>query len=139
MRHGLIFALMGASLLPACAGSSPEAETEMATVSGTVTYLERRAMPPEAVVTVRLQDVSRADVPAILMGEQRITMAGRQVPIPYEISYDPATIDPRMTYTVSARIEIGDRLLMISDTAYRVITRDAPTRDVEIRVITVAR
>ena len=115
------------------------AGSEMATVTGTVTYLERRAMPPEAVVTVRLQDVSRADAPAILVGEQRITMAGRQVPIPYEISYDPASIDPLMTYTVSARIEIGDRLLMISDTAYRVITRDAPTRDVEIRVITVAR
>ncbi len=139
MRLGLIFTVIGAALLSACAGSSPQAGSEMATVTGTVAYLERRAMPPEAVVTVRLQDVSRADAPAILVGEQRITMAGRQVPIPYEINYDPASIDPRMTYTVSARIEIGDRLLMISDTAYRVITRDAPTRDVEIRVITVAR
>lgn len=109
----------------------------MATVSGTVTYLQRIALPPEATVTVRLQDVSRMDAPAILIGEQRIPAAGRQVPIPFEIAYDPAGIDERMTYTVSARIEHDGRLLMVNDTAFPAITRGAPTSGIEVRVVPV--
>jgi uncharacterized lipoprotein YbaY len=35
-----------------------------ATVTGTVTYLERIALPPDATVAVRLLDISRQDVAA---------------------------------------------------------------------------
>ena len=44
-----------------------------ATVTGTVTYKERIALPPEGVVvTVKVEDVSRADAPAVTVGEQII-------------------------------------------------------------------
>jgi putative lipoprotein len=127
------------ALLAACAAPSSSVDVDMAAVTGTVTHLERRALPPEAVVIVRLQDISRADAPAILLGEQRIELDGRQVPIPFEIGYDPAIIDDRMSYSVSARIELGDELLMISDTVHPVITRGAPTENIEIRVVPVRR
>lgn len=135
----IVSIVLGATMLAACAGPSKSVESDMATVSGVVTYLERRALPPEAVVIVRLQDISRADAPAVLLAEQRIELDGRQVPVPFEIGYDPAAIDGRMSYSVSARIELAGKLLMISDTVHPVITRGAPTADVEVRVVPVRR
>ena len=64
--------------LPGC--DSPAAMTPLsASVTGTVTYRERIALPPNAVATIRLQDVSLQDVAAIPIGIQIITDTG-QVP-----------------------------------------------------------
>lgn len=96
-------------------------------VTGTISYRERIALAPTASIQVQLLDVSRADAPAIVLGEQVIQADGRQVPFRFEIPYDPAAIDPRFTYAVQARIEDEGRLLFINDLHYGVITRAAPT------------
>ena len=95
-------------------------------VTGTVTYRERIALSPQAVVEVKLVDISRADAPAVTIGEQIIENPG-QVPIAFEIEYDPAEIDTRFTYAIQVRIMEGDTLAFINDTTYQVITRDRPT------------
>jgi len=100
----------------------------MSYVTGTVTYRERIALPPDATITVRLVDVSRADAPAVMLGEQVFQAQGRQPPFSFSIPYDPAGIDPRMTYAVQARIEIGGALRFINDQHYPVLTRDAPDK-----------
>ena len=46
------------------------------TVSGTATYRERMALPPDAVLEVKLQDVSLADAPAVELGSVRIENPG---------------------------------------------------------------
>ena len=110
---------------PIIAGSkSPNRQN--AKVTGTVTSLQRMALPPDAVVHVKLLDVSLQDVPARLLGEQIITNPNHQVPIPFEIEYDPAALDPRHTYAVQARITAKGQLMFISTSAYHVITRDNP-------------
>jgi uncharacterized lipoprotein YbaY len=109
--------------------------TPAAAVTGTVTYLQRIALASGSVVTVRLQDVSRADAPAVVLGEQVITTTGQQVPIPFSIAYDPATIVPTNTYSVAARITGPDgTLLFTSTTANLVITQGRPTSGVEVVV-----
>jgi heat shock protein HslJ len=106
-----------------------------ATVSGTVTYLQRIALPPDAVVKVQLQDTSLADAPATVVGEQIIPTNGQQVPIPFEIIYDPAAIESNHTYTLSVRIEdASGQLLFINTSAYPVITNDNPVSEVEVVV-----
>jgi len=127
-------ALLGISLLPAllaaCAQTSGADGRESAStvrVTGTVTYRERIALPPTALIKVQLVDVSRADAPALVLGEQVITAGGRHVPFSFAIAYDPVRIDQRMSYAVSARIEDDGRLRFISDQRYAVITRGAPT------------
>jgi heat shock protein HslJ len=106
-----------------------------AAVTGTVTYLQRIALEPGSVVTVRLQDISRADAPAIVLGEHVTTTTGNQVPFPYSIAYDPATIVASNTYSVAARITGPDGALrFISMTAHLVITQGRPTSGVEIIV-----
>jgi putative lipoprotein len=48
------------------------------------------------------------------------------VPIPFELSYDAARIDPRFAYQIEARINHGDELLFISTESFPVITRGNP-------------
>jgi len=97
-----------------------------ATVTGTVTYRQRIALPPNAKIEVKLQDVSRADAPAMTIAEQTIT-ADRQVPIPFSLSYDPATIIPNHSYSILARITVEDKPLFVNTTSYAVITRANPS------------
>ncbi|TIV73114.1 MAG: hypothetical protein E5V93_18665, partial [Mesorhizobium sp.] len=42
------------------------------TIAGEVTYRERIALPPDAVLVVELADVSLADAPAIVIAKRRI-------------------------------------------------------------------
>jgi uncharacterized lipoprotein YbaY len=102
-------------------------------VTGSVLYRERIALPPNATLQVQLVDVSRMDAPAVVLGEQIVSPTG-QVPIPFEIAYDPGQIDDRMSYAIQARIEVDGELMFISTRAYPVITRDSPTKDLEILV-----
>ena len=107
--------------------SEEEILVYQAGVTGTVTYLQRIALPEDVVVEVKLSDVSLADAPATTIGEQVITNPG-QVPIPFEVTYDPAEIDPRNTYAIQVRInDSAGNLLFINTSAYNVITHDNPS------------
>ncbi|MBL3206264.1 hypothetical protein ELP07_28715, partial [Klebsiella pneumoniae] len=59
-------------------------------IRGTVTYLQRSALPRNAEIVVRLRDSS--DTSAGPVAEERFSSAGRQVPIPFELSFDPRDI-----------------------------------------------
>jgi copper homeostasis protein (lipoprotein) len=66
--------------------------------------------------------VSKADAPAVVVGSVRIEKPG-QVPIRFEIPYDPERIDQSHSYSMRARILVGQRLLFTTDRAYPVLTR----------------
>jgi len=99
-----------------------------ATLTGTVTYRERIALPAGAVINVQLTDTSRAGAPATLVGEQTITTTGEQVPIPFTIAYDPAGIIANHMYTVRATISTGGDVLFRTTSATLVLTNGNPTR-----------
>ena len=104
-------------------------------VTGQVTYLQKSALPEDAMMQVQLQDTSLADAPATVMGEFALATLGRQVPLPFEVTYNAAEIDPSHTYSLSVRITDGqDKLLFINTQAYNVITRGNPTFGVEVMV-----
>jgi putative lipoprotein len=125
--------VLGAAALVSCGSSSNKAG-----VTGTVTYRQRIALPPTAVVIVQLQDVSKADAPAEVIGEQVIKTEGKQVPIPFAVPYDPGKIQENHRYSLQARIEDGaGKLLFINDTSIPVITGGSPTQDVEVIVVPV--
>ncbi|PZQ46454.1 MAG: hypothetical protein DI556_20370 [Rhodovulum sulfidophilum] len=108
--------------------SCPAAMAE--TLSGTVSYRERMALPPGAQVEVRLLDVSRADAPAALIAETLVDAEG-QPPIPFALTYDPALLAEGHRYAVRARILRGDQVLFRSTTVHPVFTEGAE-RTVEI-------
>jgi putative lipoprotein len=89
------------------------------TVAGEVTYRERIALPPGAVLVVELADVSLADAPAIVIAKRRIAPTG-QVPIKFDIGFDPKAIHKGRTYALQARITVGERLMFITDTHHQI-------------------
>jgi uncharacterized lipoprotein YbaY/membrane-bound inhibitor of C-type lysozyme len=102
-------------------------------VTGTVTYLQRMALPPNAVIQVQLLDVSLADTPSKVIAEDKITLGDRQVPVPFELTFDSAAIDPKHSYSVSAKIMVDGELRFISDQSHPVLTSGNPSK-VEIVV-----
>ena len=103
-------------------GTPPTTADNGLMVTGTLSYRERIALPPDAVVLVQLRDVSLMDVAAKLISEQ-IIKPEHSVPIPFSLPYAAEDIDERMTYSVFASIRSGDRLLFITDRSYQVLTR----------------
>lgn len=131
MQKWIVLIILGL-MLTACGGASD------AQVTGTILLPDGATVPNGATITVKVQDTSLADAAATDLGEQVIEGTGQTSPIPFAVSYNPADIDERFTYTMSVRIEDADgSLLFINDTAIPVITRDAPTSDVEVPVIAV--
>lgn len=98
------------------------------TVSGTATYLPRIAMPPDAVLTVRVEEVSRADAPATLLAQTREPFGARQVPIPFSLQVPASAIDPRMRYAVRATITVGGELRFTTTRHHAVLTHGAPSQ-----------
>jgi uncharacterized lipoprotein YbaY len=134
-RSGMLLLGLAGSIAAGCGGKSASTDSPGggttpaggAKVTGKVTYVHRIAMPPDAVLVVQLMDVSRADARTEMLGEQRVGFEGRQVPIPFEIDFDPARIDQRHSYSVQARILVDGEPRFISSTAHPVITRGNPT------------
>lgn len=109
-------------------------------VSGTVTYLQRIALPESAIVRVQLLDVSIADAPTTIVAEQVFSTNGAQVPLAFSLSYARDAVLETRRYSVSARITDRDgRLLFISDTFTPVITGGSPTAGIELVLVQVAR
>ena len=104
-----------------------------AALTGSVTYGKDDILPAGAALTVELRDVSKADAPSVLIARQVIPHPGPP-PIAFRLDYRRAAIDPRNTYSVSARVETTDgKLLFINDTAYLVLTYGHPDRaDLEL-------
>lgn len=97
------------------------------TVTGTIAYREKMALPPGSQVTIKLLDTSLQDVAAQEISTQIITTSGEQVPLPFSLSYEPSQILPQNTYTVRAEIYLKDQLAFTTTQSYPVITRDNPT------------
>ena len=108
-------------------------------VTGMVLLPEGAVLPADAVITVAVEDVSLADAPAVVIGEQ--VLAGSDATdegIPFSVEYDAAVIVEVNSYAMSALIEGADgELLFVNDSAIPVITGDNPTEDVVVPVIVV--
>ncbi len=114
MKH-ILLTLM-TTVLAACAHTP---DNLPGSVDGEVFYLQRMALPPTATLKVSLQDVTLADAPARILASQNGPIKG-QVPLPFQLTYDQKQVQPGHTYSVSARIEVDGKLLMISTERYTV-------------------
>lgn len=112
----------------------PDEEPEEGVVRGTVTYRQRMALPRTAVITVRLVDISVTNAPAITIVEQRIEANNRQIPIDFELKFNPNRIDSRRRYAVQAEISNNGRTTFVTNQTYSVLTQGNPN-SVEITVV----
>lgn len=106
------------------------------TVTGTVTYRERSALPPEAVLEITVEDVSRADAAAEILARTSMVADGGP-PFGFELEVDPARVDQPARLSVRATIRHQDALLFTTDTVAPVLTQGAGTH-VDLLLVPVA-
>ncbi len=112
-------------------GTPPEPgqkKAALALVTGTVTYRQRSALPPNAVLRVRLEDVSRQDAAAGLIAEVTLPTGGRQVPLAFSLPYRVTDIVASHRYHVRATLFVKDQMLFTTTQAYPALTGGAPSR-----------
>lgn len=107
---------------------SPGPQASSLTVTGTITYLVRMALPPQAIIEVQLLDVSRSDGPSILVAEKKFTLGERGVPLPFTLSVEASKIDPKHAYAASARILVVGELRFATREPYKVLTQGNPSK-----------
>ena len=147
MRHSIVPAFLGALVLAIGAGSGSAGSSSAtlraqtgcpgASLSGTVTSLQRIALEPDATAEVRLEDISRADMPAETLALQTIPTAGKQVPIPFELCYDATRIVPTGVYALRARITVGGALRWTNDTRIPALQAGQAATGLEVFVVQV--
>lgn len=126
-------------LLSALIGACSSVQTpSKASLEGEAFYLQRIALPPSAVLTVSLQDVSLADAPAVALARQSGPITG-QVPLPFKLEYDPAQVKPGHRYAVSARVEAEGNLLFISTEQHAVNLDGKDQQPLRIRMDAASR
>jgi len=119
-QHPLLLCLVALGLA-ACASPG-----EPAQLTGSVTYRERIALPPDPLVRVTLLDVSLLDAAERVIAEQEIHPTA-QVPIPFALPLDRAAIDPGRRYGVRATIaDATGRVLWATAASQPVLTQGAP-------------
>jgi putative lipoprotein len=119
----LLLALIGLVL----AGCASVSQPRTAELTGRVLYLERTALPRPGALRVTLEDVSRADAPAVIVAEQTIdVIEGAGPPFAFALRYDPGRIEGRHVYVVRAEVrDAGGELRATTTDSYPVLTRGA--------------
>lgn len=123
---------------PPQAATKPSAVSSFLDITGRVTYREPIALPADAVLIIRVQDIVRAGAPARQLAEQRIELGDRPMPFPFATTIDRDLIGKKSRITVTARIERRGKLLYVSDKAYPALSNGQPL-DVNMQLKRVAR
>ncbi|MCG2577064.1 YbaY family lipoprotein [Dechloromonas sp. XY25] len=98
----------------------PAAASSFIDISGSVTYPARIALPPDAILTLRVRSGGRT------LAEQRYELNGAQVPIPFSTTLDRDLLGKQANATVSARIDHRGKLRLVSDKPYPVLHNGQP-------------
>lgn len=118
MRVGLIVLIAGILSLIGCATAS--GDDDVLTLTGSAVIHSPVELPVSSVLTVTLEDVSRADAPAVTLGQEQIAIDGRHGPIAFSVVYPRSAVQPQGIYAARARVTNGDRLLLTTTQRHQV-------------------
>ena len=113
MRRGFVALVLGVlALIGAGTASGDDTPVpDSLTITGTAVLAEPAALPQGALLIVTLEDISRADAPAVTLGQTQVQLNGLQSPVTFSLFYPSSAVLPRAAYAVRARVTLGDRLL----------------------------
>lgn len=125
-------AALAAALWFAGCATQPTTPRETATVTGTLVYRDRVALPPTARVEIQLVELRDDGTDDPLVAERLLDQPG-PVPIAFSLPYDPRAIHADRTYALRARIRVEGELWFASPFDVRVLTESNPSQ-VEIEL-----
>ncbi|HOU41518.1 MAG TPA: YbaY family lipoprotein, partial [Promineifilum sp.] len=100
-------------------------------ITGVITTDAPTALDPAATYFIDLREAGTAGDPIVTISA---ALEGQQFPIPFEVPYVPAEIDPAKSYVVGARILLGDQVLYASAVGVPVLTQGAGTSDIVVNI-----
>lgn len=106
-------------------------------LTGTVSYVEKVALPAGSTVEVNLIDVSNTGVDSIILSRQVITTAGEGSPFKFALEYNPSAVKADGDYSVGARIRVNGSVWWTSTTNLLVLTKGHATSSVEVKLVNV--
>lgn len=89
-------------------------------ITGQVSYLTRIALPPGAILSIRIQAGGRT------LADQRYELNGAQVPIPFTATVDRDLIGKKARLAVTARIDVDGKPRFVSNKVYPVMASQQP-------------
>lgn len=117
-------------------GEATETPTaEATTLSGSLSYRERMALPEEGVIIVQLLDVSLADAPAEILAEKHLTPEG-QVPVDFRLAYDPAEVQTNHRYALRGEIRDAQGELLWTTTEHHGVDLSVASPEVPELILT---
>lgn len=107
--------LLAITLLAGCSSFTKKGSNAALSghLTGSVTYRERIALPPDSKVIVSLEDATRSDRSADFVAQQVLEPRG-QVPVIFDLRYVPSAIDLKRRYAINAAIIDGAEQLLWS-------------------------
>lgn len=124
--RSILAALTVAALLSSCDVGDRKSD---GLLIGSITHRERVALPLNAVVELRLEDITETAAPATLLATRSVETAGRQVPVTVELRYPPARVDPGRRYGLRAEIRGGDGSLLFTSAKPESVFREGPAAE----------
>lgn len=107
---------------------------EPVTLSVSLSYRERMALPQDAQVIAQLLDVSLADAPAVVLAEKHLSAEG-QVPIDFTLAYDPSEVQTNHRYALRGEIRDAGGDLLWTTTEHHGVDLTVPQDDtLELRL-----
>jgi putative lipoprotein len=126
----ILIMLLASAALAGCGSAAKEAA-----ITGVIAHAHPMTLPDGYVISILIEDITKADAPGKQIAEQVITSQGVALPMPFEVVYDPGKINPKHTYGVLVKIEDESGNLLYTNTAsVPVITNGNPTQKIEIIV-----
>lgn len=128
----------GGQVSPSTGDSAEATETtttEATTLSGSLSYRERMALPEEGVIIVQLLDVSLADAPAEILAEKHLTPEG-QVPVDFRLAYDPAEVQTNHRYALRGEIRDAQGELLWTTTEHHGVDLSVASPEVPELILT---
>lgn len=105
------------------------------TVWGTLTKLDRMALPAGTRAKVLVVDGARMDAPAVELGSTLLETTGNQVPLHFLVKFDAARTAGPAKPMLQARIETAKgQLMYITDTVNALPNEVAPASPIELRL-----
>jgi putative lipoprotein len=105
---GLAPLLFGGLVMP------QSVSAEETTISGELSYRERMMLPPGAVLTVQLADMSPAGNAGIVVASETFSTAN-EMPAGFKMTIDPAKIRSGESYAIQAQISVNGKIWFVND------------------------
>lgn len=103
----------GAATAQTAGGSPPAGATSsQKVIRGSVIYREKVVLPQDAELIMRLVDITNPAKP-VVVAEEKTPMAGRQVPIPFTLPFDPAKVTGSVN-ALRATIVVGGKIQFVT-------------------------